>query len=473
MTRYNWIQRSSIFAILFLILSIAAYANPVSDAIESILKVSDIPTTSKLSICIEDIETGTILYENNKDLPLIPASNLKLFTAASALHYLGADYCYKTRVYGAPIDSDRGVMESSLYLEGSGDPTFCEPYMQPTAVLDEFADKLSKMGLRRIVGNIIGDDSVFDRNFIGRGWKKDYLQADYATECGGLSLNANLIRITAYNGVYSFFPDCSIMDIVYNQDLSGKPLSFDRDPNSNRVTITGALYPDVAAGATITVHNPPLFTTSAFEKILENYGIYATGEAKLVDESPEKLSYGNYIMLCEHRSVPLLKLLKKMNKESDNLLAQHIFKTIGAEINGQGRYEYAESAVKSFLSESGVDTTGFTMADGCGLSRSNRVTTFQLTSLLTSIFKSEIKDQFIETLAHAGVDGTLKYRLTGDRVYGKTGTIDGCSSLAGYLYTANGKSLAFAIITNDHKLGSGAYKGFEDLIVDTIAKLSI
>ncbi len=441
----------------------------LTSTIQELVKASDSPSTSELGVYICNAETGEIIYQRNQNTLLAPASNLKLYTAAAALHYLGPEYTYKTSVYGSPIDPVKGIMEGSLYLVGSGDPTFCEPYMPPTSVLETFANTLSKMGLRRVLGDIIGDDSVFDRNFKGRGWKKDYAMDDYAAECAGLSLNANLIQITAYNGVYTFFPDCSIMN-VYNAGYGSGEISFKRDPESNNVKLSGPVNPASACGATITVHNPSLFTTSSFEKTLKNSGIYYTGQTKLIEESPLKNDYSAYIELCSHKSKPLLEILKYMNKESDNLLAQHIFKTIGAEINGKGTYEYAESAIKSYLNECGIDTSGFIMADGCGLSRENKTSARQLGQLLTSIYKSDIKDSFISTLSQAGVDGTLKYRLTGLKVFAKTGTINECSSLAGFAWTANNKPVVFVIISNNQKLAPGVYKGFEDLIVDTVAK---
>ncbi len=451
-----------------------AYAYELTATIDELVKCSEASQTSSIGIYICELESGSVIYEKNPDQPMVPSSNLKLLTTAAALHYLGPDFTYKTKIYGTPIDKKRGVMESSLYLVGSGDPTFCEPYMNPTDILEQFANELSKKGLRRIIGDVIGDDSAFDREFTGKGWKDRYILDDYAAECGALSLNANLIQITAYNNMFTFFPECSILNIKNMTTPSGyNEISLKRDPNTNNVKISGPLCPDIAAGGTITVHNPPLFTTDTFGKILKNQGIYQTGSVKLIEESDNRYKYADFVELCSHESVKLLEILKQTNKDSDNLFAQHVFKTIGSEINGKGTHEYSEAAIKSFFKEAGIDTEGLVMADGCGLSDQNKVTARQLVKLLAHMYKHEQAKNFITTLPEAGVDGTLRYRLSGDKVFAKTGTINECSSLAGYVWTADNKIAVFAIITNNHQFGQGTYKGFEDLIVDTIAKSNL
>ena len=87
-----------------------------------------------------------------------------------------------------------------------------------------------------------------------------------------------------------------------------------------------------------------------------------------------------------------------MMKESDNLLAQHIFKTIGAEVSGIGTRASSEKAVLDFLKEAGVDVDGLSMADGCGLSVENRISTKQIGKFLAYMLTQKEKDDFISTM---------------------------------------------------------------------------
>ena len=154
--------------IVFLFLSIVSpvFAEvSLNKSLDEYIKISDAVKTSDASVFVCN-SYGKSLYEYNSDQLMAPASNLKILTTASALHYLGSNYKYKTSVYGTPIDKERGVMESSLYLVGSGDPTFREPFLDDSMdILEEFAKTLSEKGLRRFTGDLIGDDSVFDRVF--------------------------------------------------------------------------------------------------------------------------------------------------------------------------------------------------------------------------------------------------------------------------------------------------------------------
>ncbi len=464
-----------LFVFLFLSIVSPVFAEvSLNKSLDEYIKISDAVKTSDASVFVCNSH-GKSLYEYNSDQLMAPASNLKILTTASALHYLGSNYKYKTSVYGTPIDRERGVMESSLYLVGSGDPTFREPFLDDSMdILEEFAKTLSEKGLRRFTGDLIGDDSVFDREFVGVGWKKTYMLDDYAAQCAGLSLNSNLVRLTLLNGIPTFFPNCSIMNIN-DKTSSGSytDISIERTPDTNDVTVNGTIAPWEAGGATFTVHNPSLFTTDAFDKVLKNQNIYMTGNVKLLPSAEKRYKYSQFIELASHESPELIDILKVMMKESDNLLAQHIFKTIGAEVVGIGTRENSEKAILNFLKEAGVDVNGLSMADGCGLSVENKITTKQIGKFLAYMLSQKEKEDFISTFPKSGVDGTLRYRMRDLDVRAKTGTINGCSSLCGYVYAPDGEIYVFAVITNNHTTGPSKYKGFEDSIAEIISRCCV
>ncbi len=441
--------------------------------IDSLVRQSGVLESSSAGVYIKEVKSGQIIYQNNGDNPLTPSSNMKVLTTAVAFKLLGPDYRYNTYIYGGPLDISRGVMESSLYLVGSGDPTFTEPFTaNPTEALEQFAKKLYKMGLRKVKGDLIGDDSVFDRDFVGKGWKSRYILEDYAAECGGLSLNANLLRITIEPHGVTLFPPSPAIKVVNSAQQSGyTEIQFKREADTNRILISGTFGGATQTGL-ITVHNPPLFTLSAFSQILANRGIHVMGKIKLIDQQPYRYSYKSFLPYCSHESPKLYLVLKYLNKESDNFLAQQVFRTLGAVYKGKGSLKNSESVIKEFMEKAGIDTTGLQMADGCGLSALNRVTPRQLAETLIYMYSQPDAKRYIATLPQAGVDGTLKYRLSGAKVFAKTGTINENSSLSGYVTTAFGQTVVFSIITNKHKYGQGSYKGFEDQIVYTLSKWS-
>ncbi len=465
---------SFILVSVFFFLSLVSSAYPISrtlaEELNNYVLASEAANSADVSIYVAD-SRGVPLYQYNSTMPLSPASNLKIFTAAAALYYLGSDYKYTTCLYGTPIDKTRGVMESSLYLVGSGDPTFCEPFMDnPTQVLEEFASELACKGLRLFTGDIIGDDSVFDREFLGLGWKDRYMLDTYAAQCAGLSLNANLIQITMTDGVASFFPNTSIINLIDKTvERPYTAVKVTRKRDSNDVTISGALSPYESGGALIPIHNPSLFTLDAFENALREQSIYNTGETKLISEINSRYKYSEFVELARHESPKMIDILIPMMKDSDNFLAQHIFKTIGAEQLGKGSRENASKAVFAMLEDAGVSVENLVLADGCGLSEENKTTAKQLGELLVYMFSSDKFADFIKTMPQSGVDGTLKYRMSNIKVRAKTGSINNVSALSGYVETLSGDTVVFSIISNNHQYGASVYKGFEDNIVNIIA----
>jgi len=463
---------ASVVLILFISSAEAQSSLPeLNRQIDSLVNQSGVLESSSAGVYIREIRSGQVIYQKNGDKPLTPSSNMKVMTSAAAFKLLGPDYRYKTYIYGGPLDISRGVMESSLYLVGSGDPTFTEPFTEnPTEVLEQFAKRLHKIGLRKVKGDLIGDDSVFDRDFVGKGWKSRYILEDYAAECGGLSLNANLLRITIEPQRVTLYPPSPAIKVVNNAQQSGyTEIQFKRESNTGKIVISGTFGGATQTGL-ITVHNPPLFTLSAFSQILANRGIHVMGRAKLIEQQPYRYSYKSFLPYCSHESPKLYGVLKYLNKESDNFLANQVFRTLGAVCRGKGSLKNSESVIKEFMEKAGIDTTGFQMADGSGLSCLNKVTPRQLAETLVYMYSQPDAKKYIATLPQAGVDGTLKYRLSGQKVFAKTGTINENSSLSGYVTTAFGQTLVFSIITNNHKYGQGAYKGFEDQIVHTLSR---
>jgi D-alanyl-D-alanine carboxypeptidase/D-alanyl-D-alanine-endopeptidase (penicillin-binding protein 4) len=242
-----------------------------------------------------------------------------------------------------------------------------------------------------------------------------------------------------------------------------------RDTTQNSIVLTGSTG-EAPGGGTIPVHDPPLFATSCFGKIIQDEGIYISGRVRTIDPQNSKYSYKSFIPLCTHESPSLFEIAKPLNKESDNFLSQQVFRTLGAELKGKGSLKNSEAVIREFMEKAGIATEGLSMADGCGLSNFNRVTPRQLAEVLEYMYSHREGKKFMATLPKAGVDGTLKYRLAGTKVVAKTGTINENSSLSGYVTTQAGQVLVFSIISNNHTLGQGFYKDMEDRIVNTLAR---
>jgi D-alanyl-D-alanine carboxypeptidase/D-alanyl-D-alanine-endopeptidase (penicillin-binding protein 4) len=158
------------------------------------------------------------------------------------------------------------------------------------------------------------------------------------------------------------------------------------------------------------------------------------------------------MLLAEHKSLPLVRGLEIINKRSQNLHAEMLLRTLGAELYGVGNNTAGLEAVKAFLVEAGIDNENIILSDGSGLSRENFLTPRFQTTLLEFLLRRPYFNLFFNTLAISGTDGTLRNRLSSASVKGsihaKTGSLNGVTTLSGYIITQSGKNLVFTIFAN-------------------------
>jgi len=425
----------------------------------------------RAGIYVKLLRGGQILYAQNADTPLAPASSLKVLTSAAALDLLGADYRYETRLLGPRPDPAAGIITGSIYLQGSGDPTWLEELMDPPdLVLRDFACQLAAMGVHRIKGDLVADDRAFDREYLGRGWRARYLLEPYAPACGALSLEGNVVRVTAEPGLVSIIPPSLFVTpdtwVTAGESTS---VSIDRAPGGNRIRVKGRVREGSCYINYITIEDPALFTTGNLAWHLQRLGITLNGSVRLIrgGESPSAAISRN--PLCRFQSLPLFQILTLLNKTSDNFVGQQVLKTLGTQEGEKGSLEAAARQIGHFMDRAGINRHGLVLADGCGLSPLDRITARQLVEILSFMWKSPQGQVFMDTLPAGGEpDTTLKSRLNGLPVRAKTGTIAGCTSLTGYCITAYGQTLAFAILLNDLPGSIWTARQGEDALVKTL-----
>ena len=159
-------------------------------------------------------------------------------------------------------------------------------------------------------------------------------------------------------------------------------------------------------------------------------------------------------VLAAYEGVPLVDAIRVVNKESQNLHAEMLLRYLGFKLKGEGSVERGREAALESLRRLSVPDAGWSLADGSGLSRVDVVTPAGIVALLAAMDRHPHAAAFRDSLAVAGRDGTLATRLRGTpaegRVLAKTGTLQLANSLAGYVTTARGERLAFALFVNNH-----------------------
>ena len=438
-------------------------------------------------VLVKSLSRGDTLYALNAGKLMMPASNMKIVTLAAAAERLGWDYTYETRVLGIGA-IDFGVLDGDLLVVGSGDPSIVDWDGSAARLFENCAERLKAMGVRAINGRVIGDDNAFDDDELGFGWSWDDLPDGYAAGVSALQFNENLVQVTIEAGAtvgtpatVALAPDGSGL-VIHNLLKTAAPggaasVQTRRFPGSTGLELRGSV--PLGSGPiihTASVDNPTLFFVTALRHFLMARGIEVRGAAVDIDDVNNAPSRDKGIVLVSYRSPPLANLAMRLMKESKNLYAETLLKTMGAAA-GTPTAEAGRAATRSTLEGWGVPLAGLIQVDGSGLSRYNFVTPETLVTILTLVDRGErLRAPFEAALPIAGRDGTLAGRMLGTAAEGnarvKTGSMANVRSASGYVRTADGEAVVFSIMANNFDATPDVITQAADAIIVRLAEFS-
>jgi serine-type D-Ala-D-Ala carboxypeptidase/endopeptidase (penicillin-binding protein 4) len=436
-------------------------------------------------VLVKSLQNDETLYTLNAHKLMMPASTQKILTLAVAADQLGWDYSYRTSVFTIGKIED-GILKGDLLVVGFGDPvTFDDWGGFATSLFREWTVVLKRIGIQKIEGRIIGDDSAFDDEGLGAGWAWDDLAASYATSVGALQFNQNTAQLVITPAAQSepahvqVTPEAAHLTVL-NRTITGAgaPLTVRPIPHSPTIELDGAIAPSSERVLrNVSVPNPTIYFVNAVRDGLIRNGIEVGGPAVDIDDLPAPIDRADAIIYIEAFSNGLAKVGVPMMKMSQNLYAETLLKTIGLRISGVGSTAAGRAVLDSTLASWGVPAGEALEVDGSGLSRYNLVTPDALAIVLRHVYQDErLRDPFIATLPRAGVDGTLGDRMKGtpaeDNVKAKTGSFSNARSVAGYLRTADGEPLEFVVIANNYGAPASVIDNATDAILVALAKFS-
>lgn len=430
-----------------------------------------------VALLVVSLDRGDTLFAREDDRLYTPASNRKLFTAASALHWLGPEHRFTTTLLSVGRFA-ADTLHGDLVLVGGGDPDLA------ASDLAALADTLAAVA-RVVSGDVRADDSRFDDVEWGAGWMWDdgpYWEWPYVT---ALTVEDNVVTVNVRPGsevgapvVVEMAPPTAYVSVHVSATTAApgasSELVIDRrwDPKENVIDVTGALALDAApVTARRTVEKPALYAVTLLLELLEARGVAVSGTARWgpVESAADTVA--------THTSGPLTASIRNFLKVSDNLTGELLVKAVGAAVSGPpGTYEKGLAAERVFLAdEVGVDTTAQRLADGSGVSRYNLVTARQVVALLAYMpSRTDLFPAFLDALPVAGVDGTLEERMRGTAAAGraraKTGTLNGVTALSGYVPSAEGERLAFSLMVEFYAGSAAPRRAVQDSIVAALAR---
>jgi D-alanyl-D-alanine carboxypeptidase/D-alanyl-D-alanine-endopeptidase (penicillin-binding protein 4) len=421
------------------------------------------------SICIVKADTGVTEYEHDARNPLIPASNMKIITTASAMRYLGSDFVYKTKV---------GIQDSNLVIIGSGDPLFGdrqtdEKYdREPEWILDGIAKALTEKDVNSIK-DIIVDTGIFDNELVHPSWPRDELNRSYACEVSGLNYNDNCIQMSVenVNGLVNISIDpqttfVTIVNEVKPVSTGDKGVSALRTAQPNKLQITGTCK-NKWGPFEVAIQRPAAFFGSVLGEYLYKNGINITGQ--FIEKA--SVNQNGFEQIAEY-DTPISDCLERCNRDSLNFAAESLMKTIAAYNNPDdcnGSWPRGAELMGDYLKELGIDENGFTIDDGCGLSTQDKISAYIIIKVLLDVYKSSNWQMYKDSLAIGGVEGTgpVRKHFTEDeykgKVLAKSGSLTepGVNALSGVCVTENGDYL-FSIISN--KIVAGTRDTINDIV---------
>jgi D-alanyl-D-alanine carboxypeptidase/D-alanyl-D-alanine-endopeptidase (penicillin-binding protein 4) len=409
---------------------------------------------ARAGIFVASLDSGQTLYAHDADALLNPASNVKLFTSAAALARLGPEYRFETEVYAdAP---PHGGQVKALFVKGKGDPTFV------TERLWALAGEIAHRGVKQVKGDLVVDDGFFDGEREGPGYDQEKGDRSYLAPIGALSLNFNAVAIhvapggrPGEKGRVEIEPASEFFQIE-NRTVTVRagarrrvtPASVPLPHGRQRITVDGRL--PLGSHEQVLwrkIDDPPLYFGFTLKQLLELRGVKVSGTVRRA-AVPDGAK-----LLCSSESEALGEIVRKLEKTSNNFVAEQLLKTLGAERRGPpGSWAKGVEAVEDFLAEVGIPRGAYVMKNGSGLNDTNRFSARQTVTLLREMWKrfASMPD-FLAALPIAGKDGTTRWRMqaTEGRLRAKTGTLEGVTSLSGFVETAAHERLVFSVLVND------------------------
>lgn len=479
--------------------------------VEKILGATDV-NRGYWGMLVEDADSGEVLYSLNADRYFLPASNAKLFTAALTLATLGSDYCFHTTIESrARVESD-GVLQGDLVLVGRGDPNLSNrifPFGKkterdgpPEKILAELADAVVSRGVKKISGDVIGDDSYFAGGAYPSGWAIDDMLWSYGVPVSALEVNDGIFFLELQAGetaeapaTYTVAPSTNIYqirnEVVTGAKGSPQKLSVSREPGSTLIIVSGSMPVGAQPHSMgIAIDRPAEFAAALLKSLLEARGVVIDGRARARHTGDDGAWYradGNSVMsdieshacgvdagfwslqsggathleaspqvFAGHVSLPIPDALRVMAKISQNLHAEMFLRTAARQKTGDPSADAALQFELDFRVGIGLKEDDVVMSDASGLSRKDMVSPQSEVSLLRWVTEQPWAATFRSVLPVAGEDGTLMDRMkktpAAGNVWAKTGSLTHVDSLAGYATSMHGAHLVFSFIVNNHNL---------------------
>jgi D-alanyl-D-alanine carboxypeptidase/D-alanyl-D-alanine-endopeptidase (penicillin-binding protein 4) len=430
---------------------------------------------ARFAVKVASLDTGAVLFEEDAGKLMMPASNMKLYTVAAALDRLGPDFRFVTSVYADAKPDEKGRVKGDLVVYGRGDPSFATRFAGNGDYfkgIDELAARVAAAGVKRIDGNLVGDESYFTGPALGYGWEWDDLQWYYGAPVSALTINDNCVDIFVKPGaregaagivtagpaflgfptVYGGAVDEQVARrtdsplAVVNRTVTAprgakREITIERPLGQNYVEVGGTIpLGDAGWTDSITTARPALMFASMLRAALERQGVQTKGRMQTIDARQRELmklpfDATRLVEIARRESPPFSEIAAQTLKPSQNLYTELILRALGRQQpppplppptnappasaaqpaptpDRRTSAQLGAAVVQQFLREAGVPgVEHLSLMDGSGLARQDLISADSTVALLTHMSRHRYAQVFRDALPVAGLDGTLRGRF--------------------------------------------------------------
>src|ERR1051325_9784292 len=420
------------------------------------------------AVKIVSLDSGQVIFEQSANKFVRPASNMKLYTVATAFDHLTPDFHFITSVY-AKEKIDDGKIKGDLVVYGRGDPSIAARFNNGDYFkgINDLADRIVAAGVKRIKSDLLGDESYFNGAPLGSGWEWEDLTWEYGAQVSALTINDNAIDLNIKPGatvgapvVFTTGPPAASFMTFINRAITTprgarSDLRIYRGLGGNALEISGSLpIGDAGFVGGVAIPDPALAFVSMLRDALLKRDVKIEGRLRTVNArtAASILSFDPVnaqqvgtlpIEIASLQSPPFSAVAAQTLKPSQNQYTELILRTLGKNqppnATPADRTRDVEDlgleAVRNFLRQAGVGENEIALNDGSGLSRNDLISAHTTVQLLTFMSKHKYFAQFRDALPIAGVDGTLRTRMRGTPAEGNlranTGSLRSVASLSG------------------------------------------
>lgn len=417
------------------------------------------------SVYAVDLRTDEPIVAINPTVPLLPASNTKLVTAARAFAELGPAYQFETTLHAVGEIRD-GHLIGDLVLTGRGAPDLSQ------ADLMTLADEIATSGIETVAGELVVDASAFDRESLGPGWTWDDGQFAYGAKSTPLAVERNTVDITISHRSDSVTvnasPKSEIVRIESNVETGpSERLEVYKKRASEVILVEGEIPQGETTVEASPVDDPMMHASSLLRDALEANAVNIDGWTRIEHDPVET----DGVPCAAVESAPLSTLVRDMLVNSDNFVAEQLARTVALELEGQGSWGIWEEHADAFLADRGSDAVR--LCDGSGISRYNLLSAASVSAVLEWTLGQSWSEQYRQSLPLAGTEGTVENRLADVSVpvRAKTGTLTGVRTLSGYVENQDGEpAVVFSCLLSNltGELESRATDRIDDLVGEII-----